>query len=588
MAKEKNYLLESERNIFLTGKAGTGKTYNIKQYVEKMESEGKKVLVCAPTGTAAVNAGGETCHSLLGIPIPCYGVSISKTPASKIKILAGADAIIIDEVSMMRNDAFSYAIRVIRKAEKLKGSRIRIILTGDFSQLPPVVPKKEEKMLKKFGYDLSGYAFTTKEWGSLNLKVVELTKIYRQEEVEFIENLAKVRDCDASSLDYFNQFVDESYGMEIVEEERVFSFDDLEDDEEFNPFQDEDEEFEEQQLECNEEDEEKPINPKLLDADCIVLCGTNAEAERINRAYLDSMESMLMAYQSSKKGRNNSSDIDDIILMKEGCKVMFTVNDVIRNRYQNGTMGKVTMCHKDHVSVRLEDGTLVSVYPHEYTSYSYKITGGELTKSKVGSIKQIPLKIAAAVTIHKSQGKTFDKAIISPSVFASGQLYVALSRVRTPEGIILTEPITEKALVENKIVSDFYNNSFSYELPKKTTRSKTVLSTEELDEKSSKEAKKTTSKKTTSSRKTTKAKPTSTKKATTTKKVAKSTPKKSSTKTASASKKVATKGKKTSTKQTSKATKTTSKPKSTSKKSTTNVKKVTSKTTRKTTKKSTK
>ena len=151
MAKEKDYLLESERHIFLTGKAGTGKTYNIKRFVEKMESEGKCVLVCAPTGTAAVNVGGETAHSLFGIPIPCYGVSISKTPASKIKVLAKADAIVIDEVSMMRNDAFSYAMRVLKKAEREKGSRIRVILTGDFSQLPPVVQKKVEKFLRIVG-----------------------------------------------------------------------------------------------------------------------------------------------------------------------------------------------------------------------------------------------------------------------------------------------------------------------------------------------------------------------------------------------------------------------------------------------------
>lgn len=517
MSKEKNYLLESNRNVFLTGKAGTGKTYNIRQYVDKMESEGKKVLVCAPTGTAAVNVGGETCHSLIGIPIPCYGVSISKTPANKIKILAEADAIVVDEVSMMRNDAFSYAIRVIKKAERQKGGKIRIILTGDFSQLPPVVPKKEEKMLKKFGYDVSGYAFTTKEWGSLNLKVVELTKIHRQEEAEFIENLAKVRDLDASAISYFNQFVDESYGME-VEEAREFTFDDLEESEELLS--------NDSELRSEDEDE-KPINPKLLNADCVVLCGTNAEAERINRAYLDSIENTLVAYQSSKKGRNSSSDIDDIILLKEGCKVMFTVNDVVRNRYQNGTMGKVTMCHKDHVSVRLEDGTLVSVYPHEYTSYSYKIAGGELTKSKVGSVKQLPLKVAAAVTIHKSQGKTFEKAIISPSVFTSGQLYVALSRVKSPKGLILTKPITESALVENKLVSDFYNNGFAYEIPKKSTKSKTVLSTEELDSKSAnkKEEKKSpATKKTSAGKKKTTASKSTVKKGATSKKSAKKEP----------------------------------------------------------------
>ena len=104
--KEKDYLMDSDRHIFLTGKAGTGKTYRIKQYVEKMESEGKCILVCAPTGAAAVQAGGETAHSLFGIPVPCYGVSISKTPPSKIKVLMKADAIVVDEVSMMRNDVF--------------------------------------------------------------------------------------------------------------------------------------------------------------------------------------------------------------------------------------------------------------------------------------------------------------------------------------------------------------------------------------------------------------------------------------------------------------------------------------------------
>ena len=550
MAKEKNYLLDSERNIFLTGKAGTGKTYNIRQFVEKMESEGKKVLVCAPTGTAAVNVGGETCHSLFGIPIPCYGVSISKTPASKIKVLASADAVVIDEVSMMRNDAFSYAMRVLKKAEREKGSRIRVVLTGDFSQLPPVVQKKDEKFLKKFGYDLSGYAFTTKEWSDLNLKVVELTKIYRQDEEEFILNLAKVRDGDPTCIPYFNQFVDDSFGE--TEEEKEFSFDDLEEDSE-----------EQVTFSFDEETEgaEVPVNPKLLTADCVVLCGTNAEADRINRAYLDSLETTLTAYQSSKKGRNANGIVDDIILIKEGAKVMFTVNDVVKNRYQNGTMGVVTMCHKDHVSVRLEDGKLVSVYPHEYTNYSYKISGGELCKSKIGSIKQLPLKIAAAITIHKSQGKTFDKAIISPSVFAAGQLYVALSRVRTPEGLILTAPITERALVENEVVSKFYKSGFSYELPKKSTRSKTVLSTEELDNKPAKKtAKKTTTKKNTSETKS------STKKATTVAKNAtsKSASSASSKKTGTKKAKVSTTKRKTSTKtslgKTTRTNKTTAKP----------------------------
>ena len=498
----KDYLFDSDRNIAMFGRAGTGKTTRIQKFVKEMEERGKKVLVCAPTGTAAVNACGETAHSLFGIPIPCYGVSISKTPTNKIKVLAGADIVIIDEISMMRNDAFSYAMRVLKKAEKLKGGRIRVILVGDFSQLPPVVPKKEEKFLKKFGYALSGYAFTAKEWAALNLRVVELTKIYRQDEAEFIENLGKVRDCDTSCVEYFNRFVDDTYSIDDPnakpeeKESKEFNFDETDDDIGKNSFEDDDisagyfsENF----------DDDKPINPKLLSADCVVLCGTNAEAERINKAYRDSLPSQLVAYEARKKGRNSLSDIEDIILLKEEAKVMFTVNDDWKNRFQNGTMGKVTICHSDHVTVRLESNKLVNVYPHKYTSYSYKISGGELTKSKVGEVLQIPLKIAAAITIHKSQGKTFEKAIINPSVFTAGQLYVALSRVTSPSGLILTASITEDAFVENTIISEFYKNDFTYEILKKVKKSKTVLSTEELDSKSAVEKTKKT--------KTTKVKP---------------------------------------------------------------------------------
>lgn len=424
MAKKKDYLLDSDRNIFLTGKAGTGKTYQITRFVEKMQEEGKIVLVSAPTGTAAVNAGGETAHSLFGIPIPCYGVSISKVPPAKVKTLAMADAVIIDEVSMMRNDAFSFAMRVLKKAEKLKGSKIRVILTGDFSQLPPVVQKKDLSYLKKFGYDPSGYAFTTKEWAALHLKTVELTKIWRQEDgSELAEQLGRVRDNDPKALFYFNEFVKEGY---------------------------------------------------IASEDEIQICGTNAEADEINRNYLNAISGPVVAYQAEKKGRNAAGICEDIVLLKKGARVMFLVNDVKKNQYQNGSMGTITDLNEKCVTVALDNGLILPVFPYEYKSYSYKIVGGNLTKNEIGSIKQIPLKVAKAITIHKSQGKTFEKVVITPNIFASGQLYVALSRVKSPEGLVLTSEVKPEHFKDNPIVEEFYANGFTYEIkPAKKSTAKT-------------------------------------------------------------------------------------------------------------------
>lgn len=454
--KAKKVLFETNRNIFLTGPAGTGKTYLLKEYIDWVEEEGKTVLVCAPTGTAAVNVGGETVHSLFGVPIPCMGVSISKVPAAKIKVLAKADVIIIDEISMARNDVFSFVVRVLKKAEKQKGSKIRLIVSGDFSQLPPVVQKADEKLLKKCGYDVSGYPFTAKEWAGCSFKVIELTEIKRQDDTsEFAKMLTLVRKCDEDCLDYFDQFVKEEY--------------------------------------------------VARDGD-VLLCGTNAEADRINRDYLESLPGNMVAYQAEKKGRNTQGIAEDVVLLKEGCRVMFTVNDVVRGKYQNGSLGIVTVLEKDYVCVKTDDGHLITVKPHEYKAYSYKIIGGALEKKEVGSIKQMPLKVAAAITIHKSQGKTFDRAVVSPEIFAAGQLYVALSRVRTPEGLVLTAPITRQCMKQAEKVEQFYDAGFKYEVPKKKTAEKKATKTkEDKKKKTTKTSKSTGSKKkaATSAKKTT-------------------------------------------------------------------------------------
>ena len=418
--------LSGAKNIFLTGAGGTGKTYAINDYIKNNPA----TLLCASTGTAAVNIGGTTAHKLFSIPVPAYGADPNKVTASQLKIFANVETIIIDEISMLRNDAFSFAMRVLKRAEKLYGKKIRVIVSGDFSQLPPVIKKTEEKYFTKYGYDKSGFCFTTKEWAALKFKVVNLTEVKRQSDVKFVEKLSAARMGDDSITAYFNNFV---------------SYD--------------------------------------IPEDAVRLCGTNAEADQVNKEYLDSIEAPMFAYQAEKTGITGKElPCDEIVLLKVGCRVMFTANDTIwtadgelnknygdKNgvgQYTNGLLATVTGLFKDKVAVHTEDGRDISVGVHKWPLYKYTVDreNGLLKKDEIGSVTQIPLKVAKAITIHKSQGKTFSKMVLSPKVFAAGQLYVALSRVTGPDGLYLTEPIVEDSFKVDPTVKKFYENDFTWEV----------------------------------------------------------------------------------------------------------------------------
>lgn len=410
----------SKRNLFLTGPAGVGKSYRINEYIESHKD--LVILMCAPTGIAAINIGGDTMHRLFHIPVPAYqSPSFAKgkkgaITESMLKVIAQADVIFLDEVSMARNDTFSFMIKVIRKAEKLKGSKIRLIVSGDFSQLPPVVKKTETSLMKKFGFDTSGYAFTTQEWKSCNFKVVELTEIKRQEDQEFITELNKIRVGDCKNLEYWTQFV----------------------------------------------------NPDPDYSDSVVICGTNAEAERINREYLDGLDGDLKVLQSRKEGYGAAGYIDDIILVKEGCRIIFTTNDTVHKEYHNGTFGVIKYVGTDAVIVTV-NGKDISVKQHEFPIYSYTCKNNVLTKKEIAVIHQYPFKLGKAITIHKSQGQTFDNVIISPEIFAAGQLYVALSRVRGPKGLVLLRELEPSFLIIDDTVKKFYKNGYTWEVKKKVT-----------------------------------------------------------------------------------------------------------------------
>ena len=160
-------------------------------------------------------------------------------------------------------------------------------------------------------------------------------------------------------------------------------------------------------------------------------------------------------------------------MFKKGERVIFTVNDVIKNQYQNGTIGTVKDIYENRVLVEIDGQEKpVYVYPHTWTLHSYKVKNGFLEKNEVGSISQIPLRPAYALTIHKSQGKTFDEAVITPKTFAPGQLYVALSRVRTPSGLFLTEPIFPEYLLTSDVVNKFIDNGYTWDAPVKPAKTR--------------------------------------------------------------------------------------------------------------------
>ena len=410
-------------SLFLTGKAGTGKTTFLRMLREKSP---KRMIVLAPTGIAAVNAGGMTIHSFLQLPFAPYVPESSFSAGgeakynyhfgkNKINIIRSIDLLVIDEISMVRADlldAVDNVLRRYRRRDRPFGG-VQMLMIGDLQQLAPVVKDDEWQLLKEY-YD-TPYFFSSRALRQSEYCTVELETVYRQSDARFLDLLNRIRDnrCDDATLEALN-------GRYIP-----------------------------------------GFRPHPGDG-FVRLVTHNWQARQINDEELGKLPGDTFTFIAETEGKfpEASFPTDMELTLKQGAQVMFVKNDSSGgHRYFNGMLGEVTELSDDGIKVRCRDnGETVRLQKEEWTNARYELDkdSKEIREEIDGVFRQYPLKPAWAITVHKSQGLTFDRALIDVSgSFTHGQTYVALSRCRTLEGLVLSAPLTRQSLIYDKAVDSF-------------------------------------------------------------------------------------------------------------------------------------
>jgi tetratricopeptide repeat protein len=414
------FIKNTGTHLFLTGKAGTGKTTFLKNLREQLP---KRMVVLAPTGIAAINANGVTIHSFFQLPfspyIPNTTFRSNATPfhfgKEKQRIIRTMDLLVIDEISMVRADlldTIDVVLRRYRDRSKPFGG-VQLLMIGDLQQLAPVVKEEEWKLLQPY-YD-SPYFFSSKALQQTEYMTIELKTVYRQSDEMFLSLLNKIRENKADENIF--QLLNRRYIPN------------------FNPPQ---------------------------DAGYIRLTTHNYQAQQINNDKLAELPGKAFSFQATVSGNfpEQSYPTDETLILKEQAQVMFVKNDTSgAGRYYNGMLGRVVGVSAKGISVRNNaDDSVIEVEKEEWfnTKYVLNKKTQEITEEVEGTFRQYPLRQAWAVTIHKSQGLTFEHAIIDAQhSFAHGQTYVALSRCKTLEGLVLSAPLTSHAIICDEKVNAF-------------------------------------------------------------------------------------------------------------------------------------
>ena len=427
-----HYVQHTNRCIFLTGKAGTGKTTFLRRLKEECP---KQMAVVAPTGVAAINAEGVTIHSLFQLPPQLFLPTDEarrqlfaemQMRANKQRVLRNLELLVIDEISMVRADlldAIDAVLRHFKHRPTIPFGGVQLLVIGDLFQLSPVVREEEWRLLHPF-YD-GPYFFQARVFRELKPVYIEFEHVYRQTHLEFLSILNEVRN---------NALTPQSFA---VLNSRVKSLGD----QEFRSLE-----------------------------GAITLSTHNSKVDAINQREMDALKGKEYTYKATITDTFPESmyPIDEQLTLKVGARVMFIKNDSSTEKlYYNGKLGIVTSLSKQAINVLCDDGTQVSVHNEVWENIRYNADSGsdQVQTEIIGTFTHYPLRLAWAITIHKAQGLTFDQLVIdAEDAFAAGQVYVALSRCRTLEGLTLLTPIPTRALTNAREVLLFTDNQDSLQI----------------------------------------------------------------------------------------------------------------------------
>lgn len=431
-----NFINRTNRNVFLTGKAGTGKTTLLKEIIETTH---KNTVVVAPTGIAALNAGGVTIHSLFQLPFAGFLPTHEQPPQirenirfenrstlrrhfkmNKVKqeVIRNMELLIIDEVSMLRADvldAMDFMLRSVRRNDEAFGGA-QVLFIGDLLQLPPVVRQEDWEILKNYYPGI--FFFHSHVIRQNPLLYIELDKIYRQTEQNFINVLNNLRNNRISKEDIqlLNKYVKPDFDIKKNE-------------------------------------------------GYITLTTHNAKADNINHQALRDLKGESFKYNAEIVGDfpEKIYPIEEELELKPGAQIIFIKNDLsYEKRYFNGKMGIIHALSDEEITVHFsEEDKFIEVEKHEWENIRYSVdkNSKNITEEVLGTFTHYPIKLAWAITVHKSQGLTFDKAALDVSrVFVPGQAYVALSRLRSLDGLVLLNPIQLNGITNDASVMDYSKN----------------------------------------------------------------------------------------------------------------------------------